>query len=75
MDIDHSNESSSDGSGSSGSSYSEDMNVKRDVNIIQPYAFEPVETDSSGDHVDSEEMASESSSSSDKTTRLHDMNW
>ena len=41
MDIDYSNESSSDGSGSSGSSYSEDMNVERDVNMIQPYAFEP----------------------------------
>ncbi|CAB4001120.1 Hypothetical predicted protein [Paramuricea clavata] len=75
MDIDYSNESSSDGSGSSGSSYSEDMNVERDVNMIQPYAFEPVETDWSGDHEDSEEMASESSSSSDKTTRLQDTNW
>ena len=41
MDIDYSNESSSDGSGSSGSSYSEYMNVERDVNMIQPYAFEP----------------------------------
>jgi hypothetical protein len=41
MDIDYSNESSSDGSGSSESSYSEDMNVERDVNMIQPYAFEP----------------------------------
>ena len=50
MDIDYSNESSSDGSGSSGSSYSEDMNIERDVNMIQPYAFEPVETDLSGDH-------------------------
>ncbi|CAB4039619.1 Hypothetical predicted protein, partial [Paramuricea clavata] len=44
------------------------------ANMIQPYAFEPVETDSSGDHVVSEEMASESSSSSDKTTRLQDTN-
>ena len=41
MDINYSNESSRDGSGSSGSSYSEDMNVKRDVNMIKPYAFEP----------------------------------
>jgi hypothetical protein len=55
--------------------YSEDMNVERDVNMIQPCAFEPVETDSSGDHEVSEEMASESSSSSDKTTRLQDTNW
>ncbi|CAB4030182.1 Hypothetical predicted protein [Paramuricea clavata] len=75
MDINYSNESSSDGSESSGSSYSEDMNVERDVNMIQPYAFEPVETDSSVDHVDSEEMASESSSSSAKSTRLQDTNW
>jgi hypothetical protein len=41
MDINYSNESSRDGSGSSGSSYSEDMNVERDVNMIKPYAFEP----------------------------------
>ena len=47
MDIDYSNESSSDGSGSSGSSYSEDMNVERDVNMIRPYAFEPNGSESS----------------------------
>jgi hypothetical protein len=62
MDIDCSNESSSDGSGSSGSSYSEDMNVERDVNMIQPYSFEP---NGFGIFVNC----------SDKTTRLQDMNW
>ena len=61
-------------SGSSGSSYGEDVHVERDsVNMIQPCAFEPVESDSSGEHVDSEEMAS--SSSSGQTTRLQDRNW
>jgi hypothetical protein len=61
MDIDYSNESSSDGSGSSGWSYSEDMNVERDVNMIQPYGFEP-----NGFGI---------SSTYDKTTRLQDTNW
>ena len=45
------------------------------MNMIQPYMFEPVESDSSGEHVDSEEMASASSSSSGQTTRLQDTNW
>jgi hypothetical protein len=79
MDVHYSNGSSSDGSGNSGSSYDEDVHVgsqERDsINMIQPYAFEPVESDSSGEHVDSEEMASASSSSSGQTTRLQDTNW
>ena len=50
--MDYSNESSSVGSSSNESNYGledigEDFNVEGNVNIIQPYAFEPVEeTDS-----------------------------
>ena len=46
--MDYSNKSSSVGSSSNESNYDledsgEDFNVEGDVNIIQPYAFEPVE--------------------------------
>ena len=45
--MDYSNESSSVGSSSNESNYDledsgEDCNVEGDVNIIQPYAFEPL---------------------------------
>ena len=71
MDVDYSNESSSDNSEINGSSSSEEVNVGVDVNCIQPYAFEP---DSGGEDSGSEEMVSESSSNSG-STRLQDTNW
>jgi hypothetical protein len=74
MDVDYSNESSSDNSEINGSSSSEEVNVGVDVNCIQPYAFEPIETDSGGEDSGSEEMVSESSSNSGNT-RLQDTNW
>ena len=75
MDIEYSNESSSDSSEMSGLSSSEELNVgANDVKVIEPYAFEPVETGSSDEDSGSEEMVSESSSSSENT-RLQDTNW
>ncbi len=74
MDVDYSNESSSDSSEIDGSSSSEEVNVGVDVNSIQPYAFEPIETDSGGEDSGSEEMVSESSSNSGNTI-LQDTNW
>ena len=76
MDVDYSNESSCDSSEISELSSSEELNVGRDVNTIQPYAFEPVETDSAsgGEDSGSEEMVSVSSSNSENT-RLQDTNW
>ena len=56
MDVDYSNESSCDSSEMSESCSSEEVNVRREVNIIQPYAFEPAETDSSGEDSGSDEM-------------------
>ena len=50
------------------------MNVRREVNTIQPYAFEPVETDSGSEGSGSGEMVSESSSNSENT-KLQDTNW
>ena len=44
------------------------------VNVIEPYAFEPVETGSRGEDSGLEEMVSESSSSSENT-RFQDTNW
>ena len=49
MDVDYSNESSCNSSEISESCSSEEVNVRREVNTIQPYAFEPVETDSGGE--------------------------
>ena len=49
MDDDYSNESSCDSSEISESCSSEEVNVRREVNTIQTYAFEPVETDSGGE--------------------------
>ena len=50
MDIDYSNKSSSDNSGMSGLSSSEELNVGVNcVKVTEPYAFEPVATDSSGE--------------------------
>ena len=75
MDIDYSNESSSDNSEMSGLSSSEELNVGvNGIKVIEPYAFEPVATDSSGEDSGSEEMVSESSSSSENN-RLQDTNW
>ena len=70
--MDSSNESSSVGSSSNESNYDledngEDFNVEGDVNIIQPYAFEPVE------ETDSEDESS--STSENATSRLADTNW
>ena len=74
--MDYSNESSSVGSSSNESNYDledsgEDFNVEGDVNIIQPYAFEPVEETDSGDDVEDES----SSKSENATCRLADTNW
>ena len=74
MDVDYSNESSCNSSEIRELCSSEEMNVRREVNTIQPYAFEPVETDSGGEGSGSEEMVSESSSNSENT-RLQDTNW
>ena len=74
MDVDYSNESSCNSSEISESCSSEEVNVRREVNTIQPYAFEPVETDSDGKGSGSEEMVSECSSNS-ANTRLQDTNW
>ena len=74
MDVDYSNESSCNSSEISESCSREEVNVQREVNTIQPYAFEPVETDSGGEGSGSEEMVSESSSNSENT-RLQDTNW
>ena len=74
MDVDYSNESSCNSFEISESCSSEEVNVRREVNTIQPYAFEPVETDSSGEGSGSEEMVSESSSNSENA-RLQDTNW
>lgn len=49
MDTDYSNDSSSNYSGSSVSNYEEMIN---DQNMIQPYAYEPIETDSSDEPMD-----------------------
>ena len=74
MDVDYSNGSSSDSSQMNGSGSSEEVNVGAGVNFIEPYAYEPIETDSSGGGDDSgSEMASGSSSS--ENTRLQDTNW
>ena len=54
MDVDYSNESSCNSSEISESCSSEEVNVRREVNTIQPYAFEPVETDSGGEGSGSE---------------------
>ena len=64
--MDYSNESSSVGSSSNESNYDledsgEDFNADGDVNIIQPYVFEPVEETDSDDDVE-EEMAEDESS-------------
>ena len=75
MDSDCSNESSSDSSEMNGLSSSEELNVTGDVKLIQPYAFEPVETDSAGEDTESEETVSESSSANSGHTRLQDTNW
>ena len=75
MDIDYSNESSSDNSEMSGLSSSEELNVGvNGVKVIEPNAFKPVATDSSGEDSGSEEMVSQSSSSSENN-RLQDTNW
>ena len=75
MDIDYLNKSSSDSLEMSASSSSEELNVGvNDVEIIKPYAFKSVETGSSDEDSGSEEMVSESSSSSENT-RLQDRNW
>ena len=75
MDVHYSNESSSGSSEMNGSSSSEELNVKVDgMKAIQPYAFEPVETDSGGKDSGSEEMVSEPSFNSENT-RLQDTNW
>ena len=73
--MDYSNESSSVGSSSNESNYDlentgEDFNVEGDVNIIQPYAFEPVEETDSDDDVEDES----SSNSENATSRLADTN-
>ena len=79
--MDYSNESSSVGSSSNESNYDledngEDFNVEGDVNIIQPYAFEPVEETDSDDDVEEEMAEDESSSTSENaTSRLADTNW
>ena len=73
MDVDYSNESSCNSSEISESCCSEEVNVRREVNTIQPYAFELVETDSGGEGSGSEEMVSESSNS--ENTRIQDTNW
>ena len=50
-------------------------NVEGDVNIIQPYAFEPVEKTDSDDDVEEEMAEDESSSNSENaTSRLADTN-
>lgn len=76
--MEYSNESSSDSSSSSGLEDSgEDINVEGEVNMIQPYAFEPVEETDSDDDVD-EEMPIEDESNSESenaTSRLEDTNW
>ena len=74
MDSDYSNESSSDSSEMNGLSSSEELKVTGDLKLIQPYAFEPVETDSGGEDTESEEMVSESSSANSGNTRLQDTN-
>ena len=74
MDVDYSNEFSCDSSEIGESCASEEVNVRREVNTIQPYAFEPVETYSGGEDSGSEEMVSESSSNSENT-RIRDTNW
>ena len=74
MDVDYSNEFSCNSSEISESCSSEEVNVRREINTIQPYAFEPVETVSGGEGSGSEEMVSESSSNSENT-RLQDTNW
>ena len=73
--MDYSNESLSVGSSSSESNYDledtrEDFNVEWDVNIIQPYVFEPVEETDSDDDVEDES----SSNSENATSRLADTN-
>ena len=73
--MDYSNESSSVGSSSNESNYDledsgEDFNVEGDVNIIQPYAFEPVEETDYDDDVEDES----SSNSENATSRLADTN-
>ena len=69
--MDYSNESSSVGSSSNESNYDledsgEDFNVEGDINIIQPYAFEPVEETDSDDEL--------SSNSENATSRLANTN-
>ena len=77
----YSNESSSVGSSSNESNHDledsgEDFDVEGDVNIIQPYAFEPVEETDSDDDVEEEMGEDESSSNSENaTSRLADTNW
>ena len=57
MDVDYSNESSSGSSEMNESSSSEELNVEVDsIKVIQPYAFEPVKTDSGCEDSGSEEM-------------------
>ena len=75
MDVDYSNESLSGSLEMNGSSSSEELNVEvGGLKLIQPHAFEPVETDSGGEDSGSEELVSESSSNSENT-RLQDTNW
>lgn len=77
--MDYSNEFSSDGSGRSESSLEdsgEGFNVVEDVKIIQPYMFEPVESDSSEEADSDESMVSQSSSNSgNASSRLQDTDW
>ncbi|XP_046856132.1 uncharacterized protein LOC124449235 [Xenia sp. Carnegie-2017] len=74
MDTDYSNDSSSNYSGSSVSHYEEMVN---DQNMIQPYAYEPIETDSSDEPMDdSDEVAAASSTESvSEPNRLQDKFW
>ena len=58
-----------------GLSSSEELKVTGDLKLIQPYAFEPVETDSGGEDTESEQMVSELSSANSGNTRLQDTNW
>ena len=52
-------------------SRAQEVNVRKEVNTIEPYAFEPVETDSGGEGSGSEDMVSESSSNSENTRLQH----
>ena len=58
MDVDYSNESSCNSTEISELCFSKEVNVRKEVNTIQPYAIEPVETDLGGEGSGSEEMVS-----------------